>query len=98
MYWGGPRVASFVALNMYGPEEKSMYRWRLKSKVELVDGIAAENFITLEKIYDEAIQTLGIEKVFVQISEDETAITKNICYVQSNDTLVGFCGPADDHQ
>lgn len=28
MYWGGPRVAAFVAQNMDGPEIHSMYCWR----------------------------------------------------------------------
>ena len=99
MYWGGPRIASFVAMNMLGPEVHSMYRWRKQKNLELVDGIAEENFVKIAMIYKDALRSLNINVALVQLSEDETAIIKKVTYNQRDDTLVGFCGKSGDaHQ
>ena len=96
MYWGGPRIATFVAFNLLGPEIHTLYRWRKKKDIDLEEGIVEENFVKIAKIYEEAL-TLSLGKVPVQLSEDGTAIIRKVCYDQKNDTLVGFCGDAGDN-
>ena len=32
MYWGGPCLASFISINLSGPEIHSVYQWRNKRK------------------------------------------------------------------
>ena len=98
MYWGGPRIASFVALNLHGPEVHSLYRWRKNESLHLSEGIAEANFVKIVDIYKNIMSSLGLSKVPVQISEDETAIIRKITYDQANDTLVGFCGSSVDNQ
>ena len=93
MYWGGPRVATFVALNLLGPEVHTQYRWRKQCQLQLAEGIERQNFIKVESIYRQAMESLGLHRVPVEISEDETAIIRKVCYDQKADTLVGFCGP-----
>ena len=97
MYWGGPRIATFVALNLLGPEVHTLYRWRKKKDIDLEEGIVEENFVKIARIYEEALNTLSLGKVPVQLSEDETAVVRRVCYDQKNDTLVGFCGLAGDN-
>ena len=96
MYWDGPRIATFVTLNLLGPEVLTLYRWRKKKDIELEEGIVEENFVKIAKIY-EVLNTLSLGKVPVQLSEDETAISRKVCYDQKNDTLVAFCGVAGDN-
>lgn len=38
LLWGGPRVATFVAINLCGPEIHSIYRWRNQHLVHLDKG------------------------------------------------------------
>ena len=97
MYWGGPLIATFVALNLLGPEVHTLYCWRKKKDIDLEEGIVEENFVKITRIYEEALNTLSLGKVPVQLSEDETAIVRRVCYDQKNDTLVGFCGLAGDN-
>ena len=40
---------------------------------------------------------MSLGKVPVQLSEDETAVVRRVCYDQKNDTLVGFCGLAGEN-
>ena len=42
MYWSGPRLATFIAINMCGPEKHTLYRWRNKKHVSLLPGIVEE--------------------------------------------------------
>ena len=105
MYWGGPRLASFVSMNLCGPEIHNMHRWRNKNRVELELGITEKNFIVVGQLYKEAIEKLGhLGKdstcmVPVEACEDETAIIRNVTYCQESDELMGFCGvKGDDHQ
>ena len=93
MYWGGPRVATFVALNLLGPEVHTQYRWRKQCQLQLAEGIRRQNIIKVGSIYRQAMESLGLHRVPVEISEDETAIIRKVCYDQKADTLVGFCGP-----
>ena len=96
LMWGGPRLANFVAMNVFGPEVHSIFRWRKQKAINLTPGISEENFITLKQLYEDARKRGDIPKVPVILAEDETAITAHIEYNQAQDTLVGFCGEKDD--
>ena len=95
MYWGGPRLESLIAINLFGPEVHSIYRWRNKGKVNFVPGLSEENFLTVQRIYSEAMQRPGMAKGPVEISEDETGIIKAVKYFDETDMCVGFCGKKD---
>ena len=57
------------------------------------EGIERQNFIKVQSIYCQGMESLGLHRVHVEISDDETAIIRKVCYDQKADTLVGFCGP-----
>ena len=99
MLWGGPRLATFVAMNICGPEVHSIYRWRNQHRVTLEGGIQAGNFKKLGEIYSEAMTKLGLSSIPVLAAEDETAIIAQVTYNETNDVLLGFCGMnGDNHQ
>lgn len=99
MLWGGPRLATFVAMNICGPEVHSIHRWRNQHKVELEGGIQASNFKKLSDIYSEAMKKLGLSSIPVLAAEDETAIIAHVTYNEAEDELLGFCGVnGDNHQ
>ncbi len=88
--WGGPRLATFVAININGPEIHSIYRWRKQGKVTLESGLHESNFVALKDVFWQLHSRLP--QVPVIIAEDETAIVPEITYNQTKDTLEGFCG------
>lgn len=92
MLWGGPRLASFVALNIGGPEVHAVYRWRKQHHIHLVGRIDERNFVKLAVLYKEAKEKHGVSEIPVLAAEDETAIIGHITYNQTNDELLGFCG------
>ena len=96
MYWGGPRLGTFIVMNLFGPEVHSMWRWRKENLTVLLDGMAEQNFKQIGNIYREAMEKLKIGKVPVQLSEDETAIVKRVVYDEKSDQLIGFCGVEED--
>ncbi len=91
LLWGGPRIPTFVAINLCGPKIHSMYRRRKQHVVLLDRGLGQSNFKVLGKLYFEAMRNLGIKLVPVLAAEDETAILGQISYSESSDELVGFC-------
>ena len=38
LMWGGPRITTFVATNLGGPEIHSIYRWRNQHCVDIMEG------------------------------------------------------------
>ena len=97
--WGGPRLASFVALNLNGPEVHSIYRWRKEKDVQLSVGLSLHNFQTVSKIYKDIMAKHEIPKVPVLLAEDETAIIGRLDYCAKQDLLLGSCGyEALDHK
>ena len=92
LLWGGPRVATFVAINLCGPEIHSIYRWRNQHLVHLDGGFEENNFKVPGKLYKESMSNLGVKHVPVLAAEDETAILGQISYSERTDELLGFCG------
>ena len=76
LYWGGPRLAMFISINLFGPEIHSVYRWRNQAKIDPVYGLSETNFQNLRKIYEKAMKNVGCGNVVVMAAEDETAIIK----------------------
>ena len=100
LIWGGPRLATFVANNLFGPEVHSIYKWRQAKTYNFAQGIILENVKKIASIYSATKKSLGITTpVPVMLAEDETAIIGKIMYDEQSDTLQGFCGintdPAD---
>ena len=80
MLWGFPRLATFVAMNICGPEVNYIYTWRNQHRLELEGGIQANNFKKLRDIYIEAIKKVNLSTIPVLAAEDETAIMAQVTY------------------
>ena len=93
LLWGGPWLANFVSLHIFGPEIHTLFRWRKNKCVSLDAGLTEHNFQTVQKIYQEVVDQKNLGKVPVLIAEDETASTAQVAYSEDKDVLVGFCGP-----
>ena len=89
---GGPRIATFVATNLGGPEIHSIYRWRNQHRIDISGGIQETNFKKLGPLYKEAMANIKSSSVPVLAAEDETAIIGRVTYHQDTDELFGFCG------
>ena len=102
LIWGGPRLATFVASNLFGPEIHSLYRWRKRDSITLEGGINHADMSKIAVIYRESISKQLKNKgslVPVLAAEDETAVISKIMYSQEKDELMGFCGvKGPDHQ
>ena len=94
---GGPRIATFVAINLGGPEIHSIYRWRNQHRVDISGGIQESNLKKLGPLYKEAMANITSSSVPVLAAEDETAIIGHVTYHQDRDELVGFCGVNGQH-
>ena len=92
LLWGGPRIATFVAINLWRPEIHSIYRWQNQHLVHLDSGFVENNFKVFGKLCSEAISNLGVKHVPVLAAEDETAILGKISYSERTAELLGFCG------
>ena len=89
---GGPKLATFVAMNIGGPGLDTVYHWRRQNRVDLKPGPCVENMLQIAGIYRSIMEKQNIGRVPVLFAEDETAIKAVIEYDQKEDTLVGFCG------
>ena len=94
---GGPRIATFVAINLGGPEIHSIYRWRNQHRVDISGGIQESNLKKLGPLYKEAVANITSSSVPVLAAEDETAIIGHVTYHQDRDDLLGFCGVNGQH-
>ena len=94
---GGPRIATFVAINLGGPEIHSIYRWRNQHRVDISGGIQESNLKKLGPLYKEAMANITSSSVPVLAAEDETAIIGHVTYHQDRDELLGFCGVNGQH-
>ena len=95
LIWGGPRLATFVASNLFGPEIHSLYRWRNRDRTTLEGGINHADMSKIAVIYSESIAKQFKNKsslVPVLAAEDETAVISKVIYSQEKDELLGFCG------
>ena len=95
LIWGGPRLATFVATNLFGPEIHSVYRWRNRDCTTLEGGINRGDMSKIAVIYSESIAKQFKNRgslVPVLAAEDETAIISKVMYSQKKDELLGFCG------
>lgn len=92
MFWGGPRLVIFIALNLDGPDVHGVYRWRKQELTRLDDGIQENKFKILGGIYSEIMKRENVPQIPVLVAEDETAIVGEIRYHQDSDILLRFCG------
>ena len=55
LIWGGPRLATFVVSNLFGPKIHSLYRWRSRDCITLEGGINHADMSQIAVIYSESI-------------------------------------------
>ena len=94
---GGPRIATFGAINLGGPEIHSIYWWHNQHRVDISEGIQESNFKKLGPLYKEAMANITSSSVPVLAGEDETAIIGHVTYHRDRDELLGFCGVSGQH-
>ena len=93
LMWGGPRLASFVALNIGGPEIHSIFRWRTENTKPYEANLNESNFAYIRSMIMQIKAKKNIPCVPVLLAEDETAIVRTVHYSADRDILLGFCGP-----
>ena len=95
--WGGPRLASFVALNNLGPSNRSISNWTKEKCYRFKLGVSKENIEHITYILKEAKKA---HKIYVPVpcitAEDETRIIERVEYNQILDEAWGFCGERQD--
>jgi hypothetical protein len=95
LLWGGPRVASFVELNMGGPRTETL---RKTLRLPPMD-FTCINFETMDRVslwMKDILVSLGIEpgSVGVEVQEDETGCAATGVFVHKTGSIENFCGPA----
>ena len=93
MIIGGPKVLSYVSINLNGPQKDSVYRGRKKNSRPFNSGINESNFdialIIIEGMMTEKKITGGVPWLS---AEDETGVQRGVTYHQESVLLIGFCG------
>lgn len=93
LIWGGPRLASFVSMNLHGPDLSSIYTWRKLKTISITSDSTEKLFHRYADMYKQIKFALGIKgQVPCLLAEDETAIKGELAYSQTSDELLGFCG------
>ena len=100
MIIAGPKVLTYVANNLNGPEKDSVYRWRKKNSRNFNSGISEVNFESALIIIEGMMKEKEIaNQVPWLCAEDETGVQKGVTFHQETDLLIGFCGKkVDDHK
>ena len=86
--WGGPRLHSFISLNLDGPSISTNLS-QVRKSLKYIPGEQEYIFETIEKVYASYKAKHGI---------DETVVKKYVRWVEKSDTLVGFCGKKEEHK
>lgn len=95
--YGGRRMCELFSLNYCGPNYSTTKRENQKG-VQFVPGEHADIFKSVAEIYKNAKHAHGIVgPVPVILAEDETKVKGRVAWDHRWDTLVGFCGPVDNH-
>lgn len=95
LIWGGPRLATFVASNLFGPEIHSLYGWHNRDHTTLEGGINRADMSKTAVFYKESIAKQFKNKtslVLVLAAKDETAVISKVTYSPEKFELLGFCG------
>lgn len=98
LIWGGPRLVTFVASNLFGPEIHSLYKWHNRDHTTLEGRINRADTSKTAVIYRESIAKQFKNKtslVPVLAAEDETAVISKVS--QEKFELLGFCGIKGAH-
>ena len=96
--WGGPRLHSFISLNLDGPSRSTTLR-QVRKSLSYIPGEHEYIFEEVGKVYASYKDKHGIEgPIPVCMAEDETVVKKYVRWVAKSDTLVGFCGNKENHQ
>ena len=97
LFWGGPRLGTFVGSNLFGPEIHSLYRWRNRDRITLEGGINHADMSKIAVIYSKSIAKQLKNKgsrgsvVPVGLQKTKLLLSAKLCS-QEKDDLLGFCG------
>lgn len=97
---GGPRLADFVAANLFGPHIDTILKVRSERRIQLCLGCSPKNFQNAAAIYSKIMPTLNCDAVPSLAAEDETACIQEARWVNMGhlrDTILGFCGEKSPH-
>jgi len=95
--WRGPRLHSFISLNLEGPSISTTLRQVRKSLIYIP---REHNYIfeAVGKVYVSYKAKHGIEgPIPIFLVEDETVVKKYVRWVAKSDALVGFCCKKEEH-
>ena len=97
---GGPRLCTFVVMNMEGLHVKTVQEWRGHTIPPFYCGLNEENIKVIAKIYKTIKSQKNIKTVILFIfAEDETVIDGRGEYDIKTDQIWGFCcSKAEDHR
>ena len=95
--YGGRCLLDLFALNFVGPSYDTIHR-ECRKGVQFIAGEHAEIFQSIARIYNDAKAALGITTpIPVILAEDETKVRGRVSWEARWDTMVGFCGPKENH-
>jgi hypothetical protein len=90
-------MCDLFALNYAGPTYSTI-KHRNKKRVHFGPGKHGSIFQAMAAIYLSAMEVHNIVgTVLVILTEDETKVKQRIAWEPKIDTLVGFCGPKNNH-
>ena len=90
--WGGPRLHSFISLNLDGPSRSTTLR-QVRKSLSYIPGEHEYIFEAVGKVYASYKSKHGIEgPIPICMAEYETVLKKHVRWVEKSDTLVVFCG------
>ena len=97
---GGPRLCTFVAMNIEGPHVNTVQEWRRQKISPMYRGLNEENIKVVAKIYEKIKVKKNIKtSIPFILAEDETVIEGRGEYDAKTDKIWGFCGPkSEDHK
>lgn len=96
--WGGPRLHSFISLNLDGPSISTTLR-KIRNSLEYIPREHVHIFEAVVKFYASYKAKNGIDgPIHVFLAKDGTVVKKYVRWVAKSDTLVQFCGTKEEHQ
>jgi hypothetical protein len=95
--YGGRCLCDMFALNFAGPGFDTIRR-ECRKGVQFIAGEHADIFKSIALIYSHAKAAHGITgPIPVILAKDETKVRGRVSWEARSDTIIGFCGPKENH-
>ena len=99
---GGPRLAEYMSVNLFGPHVDHLLKVKSKRRFKCDPGCTSRNFENVASIYKKLMPSIPCKSVPSLAAEDETACIPEVRWMNMDpvrDVLLGFCGEkSDDHK